>query len=420
MRPGWRGAVRGNVLVLGVVSLLTDVSSEMIYPLLPVFISGLVPVSLTAIYVGLMEGVAESVSSLLKVFSGRLSDAIGKRKLLAAVGYAISSLSRPCMALAVAGWHVVGLRFVDRVGKGIRTAPRDALISDSVDAEVRGLAFGFHRAMDNAGAVLGSASSLLVLWGFLGYALWNVKTELPTVEEMSALRWLFGLAIVPGLFATWALVVKVREIAPSRAEKLRGGKAQQSRLPRRFYMFLGIVTLFTLGNSSDLFLLFYGKTRFQLSLLMMVLVWVVLHISKVSFGVPGGMLSDRLGRRAVIVAGWVVYTAVYVGMAVVRREWTFWALIIVYGAYYGLTEGAEKALVADYVKSEQRGRAYGLYHGAVGVAALPASLVFGVFWAKLGPAIAFGIGASLAGLAAVLLMLLLATRRAGGEPGPAL
>jgi MFS-type transporter involved in bile tolerance (Atg22 family) len=274
--------------------------------------------------------------------------------------------------------------------------------------------------MDNAGAVLGSASSLLILWGFLGYALWNVKTELPTVEEMSALRWLFGLAIVPGLFATWALLAKVREITPSRTEKPIGGEARQSRLPRRFYAFLGVVTLFTLGNSSDLFLLFYGKTRFQLSLLMMVLVWVVLHISKVMFSVPGGMLSDRLGRRAVIVAGWVVYTAVYIGMAVVRREWTFWALIIVYGAYYGLTEGAEKALVADYVKSEQRGRAYGLYHGAVGVAALPASLVFGVFWAKLGPAIAFAIGASLAGLAAVLLMLLLATRKAGGEPGPAL
>lgn len=420
MRPGWRGAVRGNVLVLGVVSLLTDLSSEMIYPLLPVFISGLVPVSLAAIYVGLMEGVAESVSSLLKVFSGRLSDAIGKRKLLAVVGYGISTLSRPCMALAAAGWHVVGLRFLDRVGKGIRTAPRDALISDSVDAEVRGLAFGFHRAMDNAGAVLGSASSLLVLWWFLGYGLWNVKSELPTAEEMSALRWLFGLAILPGLFATWALVAKVREIAPSRAEMPGGDEARQSRLPRRFYAFLGIVTLFTLGNSSDLFLLFYGKTRFQLSLLMVVLVWVVLHISKVLFSVPGGMLSDRLGRRAVIATGWVVYTAVYVGMAVLSREWTFWALIIAYGAYYGLTEGAEKALVADYVKSEQRGRAYGLYHGAVGAAALPASLVFGVFWAKLGPAIAFAIGASLAGLASVLLMLLLAARRAGADPGPAL
>lgn len=417
---GWRGAIRGNVLMMGLVSLFTDFSSEMIYPLLPLFFSGLVPAGTVAIYVGLMEGLAEATASLLKFFSGRLSDAVGKRKALAVLGYGISSVVRPLMAACAAGWHVVGLRFLDRVGKGIRTAPRDALISDSVGKDYRGIAFSFHRAMDHTGAILGPVVAVAVLYGFLGYGLWRGSTERATGEEMTALRWLFALAILPGIAAMVSLVGRVREIAPKPAE--RGPAAPRAKLPGRFWAFVGVVTLFALGNSSDLFLVFYGRTRFGLSLPGLIGLWVALHVSKAVFSVPGGLLSDRLGRRPVIIVGWLAYALVYLGMAAVAEQWQFWALIALYGLYYGLTEGAEKALVADFVPSEHRGAAYGVYHGAIGLAALPASLVFGLLWewSTVGPAGAFAIGASLAGLAAVLLLILLsATRpsRAAGKLG---
>ncbi|HUT37536.1 MAG TPA: MFS transporter [Planctomycetota bacterium] len=404
---GWRAAVRGNVLMMGLVSLFTDFSSEMIYPLLPVFFSGLVSPGWVAIYVGLMEGVAEATASLLKLFSGRISDAVGKRKALAVLGYGISSVVRPLMAACFAGWHVVTLRFLDRVGKGIRTAPRDALISDSVGKDYRGIAFSFHRAMDHTGAILGPVVAVAVLYAFLGYGLWKESTQRATPEEMHALRWLFVLAILPGVAAMVSLVGRVKEIAPKAPAK--GEAGPRARLPRRFYAFVGVVTLFALGNSSDLFLVFYGRTKFGLSLPGLIGLWVALHVSKAVFSFPGGFLSDKLGRRPVIITGWLVYALVYFGMAFVAEQWQFWALIAVYGFYYGMTEGAEKALVADFVPGELRGTAYGIYHGAVGLAALPASLVFGVLWGSIGPAAAFSIGAYLAGGAAVLLLLLLST-----------
>jgi MFS family permease len=407
---GWRGAIRGNVLMMGLVSLFTDFSSEMIYPLLPVFFTGLVSPGWVAVYVGLMEGIAEASASLLKLFSGRISDALGKRKVLAILGYGISSAVRPLMALAAAGWHVVGLRFLDRVGKGIRTSPRDALISDSVGKEYRGLAFSFHRAMDHVGAILGPIVAVAVLYAFLGYGLWKGSTKEATAEEMHALRWLFAIALVPGVAAMIALMGKVREVAPKPSEaKPPSATGVWRQLPRRFYAFVGVVTLFALGNSSDLFLVFYGETTFGFGLLQLIGLWVVLHVSKMVFSIPGGLLSDKLGRRPVIIAGWIVYALVYLGMAFVDPEapWQFWALIAVYGFYYGMTEGAQSALVADFVPSELRGTAYGFYHGAIGLAALPASLVFGIVWKAYGPVTAFGIGAGLAGAAAILLAVLL-------------
>jgi len=439
----WHRAIRGNVLMMGLVSLFTDASSEMIYPLLPVFLNGLVATGAVAAYVGLMEGLAESAASLLKIFSGRLSDALGKRKALVVFGYGLSTICRPLMGAALAGWQVIGLRFGDRIGKGVRTSPRDALIGESVDPSNRGLAFSFHRAMDHTGAVIGPLLGYAVLAALVGSLLLWQKEARPSGGEMRALRIVFLVALIPGLAAMVALIFKVREIAPGAgsgagATARRGdgatgqpkpgvldaGKQKPpskptghfqgwSLLPRRFYLFVGVVTLFALGNSSDLFILLYGQTAFGLGIAQVLALWVLLHVSKIAFSVPGGMLSDRLGRRPLIVAGWIVYALVYMGFAFVAGgpAWQFWALFAAYGVYYGMTEGAEKALVADFVAGEHYGTAYGVYHGAIGLAALPASLVFGVFWAVLGPQIAFGIGASLAGLAAVLLIVLLSAAR---------
>jgi MFS family permease len=440
-RGGRLGAIRGNVLMMGLVSLFTDFSSEMMYPLLPVFFTGLVPLGWVAVYVGLMEGIAEAAASLLKLVSGRLADALGKRKILAVLGYGISTCCRPLMALAAAGWHIILLRFGDRIGKGIRTSPRDALISDSVDKADRGLAFSFHRAMDHAGAILGPLAAIAILYAFLGYGLWRGHETVATPEEMRALRVLFAIALIPGIAAMLSLVGKVREIAPTRSATAGlssppyGGSGERKypsgiaaissdtftgaqekkgalrEMPARFYAFVGIVTLFALGNSSDLFLLLYGKTAFGFGMVQLLGLWIALHLSKVVFSFPGGMLSDRYGRRPLILAGWAVYALVYLGMAFVQTPGQFWMLMVAYGVFYGLTEGAEKALVADFVLSEHRGTAYGLYHGAVGLAALPASLVFGLFWKELGAPAAFGMGAGLAGVAAILLALLLSTTR---------
>ena len=416
-QPVWRQVVGGNVLMLGVVSLLTDASSEMIFPLVPVFLTGLMPVGAAAVYVGLMEGVAETAASILKIASGRASDKFGKRKVFTVFGYGLSSVVRPLMALAGSGGHVVGLRFLDRVGKGLRASPRDALIADSISPDIRGRAFSFHRAMDHLGAIIGPLAAIVFLYAFLGYSLWGGGSASPTTGEIRALRWLFAFAAVPGLASMLVLLLKVRDIAPAPAPAPAADAVARPRLPLQFYCFVGVVTLFALGNSSDLFLLLYGRAQFGLSLLKLILLWVALHLSKAVFSLPGGMLADRWGRRPVILVGWFVYALVYLGLAGVRHEWQFWALMAVYGCYHGMTEGVEKALVADYVPSAARATAFGLYHGAIGMAALPASLLFGVFWQRLGPGRAFAIGAGLAGLAAVLLALQL--RRPANTPGPA-
>jgi MFS family permease len=400
-------ALRGNVFLLGLVSLFTDMSSEMVYPLLPVFLTGFVSSSAAAVYIGLMDGLAESTSSILKIYAGRLSDRLGSRKPLALAGYAISSLARPLVALAAAGWHVVALRVIDRIGKGLRTSPRDALLSESADYDVRGVAFSFHRMMDHIGAVLGPLAAAVFLYLVLGQGLiWQRGNGVVSAEEMRALRWLFACALAPGLAATLVLWWWVRE-TPSKTNPPDSGALEKPlrapALPPRFFVFLGAVTLFTLGNSSDLFLIFYTQTRFGLGLGWAIALWVMLHLSKIIFSLPGGRLSDRAGRRPAIITGWVIYIAVYLAMPFVSELRTACLLLLVYGSYYGMTEGAERAMVADFVPAPLRGKAYGLYHAAVGLAALPASFLFGVFWATLGPRAAFLIGASLA--AAGLLIL---------------
>ncbi len=418
--PGrWRRAIKGNVFALGVVSLLTDISSEMIYPLLPVFFTGLVSPAAAAIYIGLMDGIAESTSSILKIYSGRLSDKIGSRKPLALAGYGISTVARPLMAIASAGWNVVVLRFFDRIGKGVRTSPRDALISESIDDDVRGIAFSFHRLMDHVGAVGGPIFAAIFLYFMLGHhLLWSKAGGIANPEEMHALRWLFAIALIPGVAATfglwrWAHDIPRKAMTPGTSDETTA--AEKRPLPRRFHIFLVAVVLFTLGNSSDLFLIFYAQTHYGLGLGWVIALWVMLHISKIIFSLPGGRFSDWAGRRPAIIIGWTIYVGVYVAMPFASQIWATCLLFVVYGAYYGMTEGAERALVADFVPSQVRGRAYGLYHGAVGLAALPASFVFGVLWAEIGPMTAFLIGASCAAAAIMVLAFFLpagATSRA--------
>ncbi len=423
-RYSWRTAVRGNVLMVGLVSLFTDFSSEMIYPLLGVFMTGLVAaarpdlsgegaIGLAALYVGMLGGFSETTSSLLKLLSGRISDRLGRRKALVAIGYGISTVARPAMALAGAAWNVVALRVADRVGKGIRTAPRDALIGDAVAPDARGLAFSFHRVMDHTGAILGPVVAVGLLYLMLGRGLWKGE-RVPGTEEMRALRWLFGIALIPGLLAMLTIVLKVREIAPkpaAPAERAERRGARWGGLPRRFYAFVGIIALFSLGNSDDLFLVLYGQRLFALSLPAMIGVWVALHVSKIVFSFPGGIISDKLGRRPAMIAGWTMYALVYLGFAFVGAPWQFWALIAAYGFYHGMTEGVEKAVVADFVPPHRRGTAYGIYSAAEGVAKLPASLMFGAFFYVIGPKIAFGVGAGLAAAAVVLMAGLLSAAR---------
>jgi MFS family permease len=403
----WKPILRGNVFAFGLVSFLTDLSTEMIYPLLPVFFSGIVPPTTVAVYIGLMEGLAESTASLLKFYAGRLSDRLSRRKPLALVGYAISSAVRPFTGIATAGWQVVAFRLCDRIGKGIRTAPRDALLSESVAAEIRGRAFSFHRLMDHAGAVTGPLVAVAFLYLMLGHGmLWQHGNSAAGPREMAALRWLFALTALPGLAATiflWRLVQEKSHPVRTQDVPDEGLSYRKSRPSPRFFLFLLAVVLFTLGNSSDLFLIFYAQTRFGLGPGWVINLWILLHLSKILFSLPGGWLADRVGRKAAIIAGWVIYAAVYIAMPFASHFGAVGALLLFYGAYYGLTEGAERALVADFVAVKDRGMAYGWYHGAVGLATLPASLMFGVFWVRFGPKPAFLVGASLASGALMVL-----------------
>ncbi|MFB3895887.1 MAG: MFS transporter [bacterium] len=384
-RKTWFGLSK-NVVALGFVSFLTDVSSEMIYPLLPVFLTSILGVSYT--FVGLIEGVAESTASVFKFFSGWVSDWIKKRKALVFIGYGLSSFTRPLVAIATAGWHVLGVRFSDRIGKGIRTSPRDALVASSTPESDRGKAFGFHRAMDNAGAVLGP---LLAFW-------------LLTIEP-EHYRTVFWLASIPGLISLIVIALFVTETGFEQiANKAKRISLSLKPFDTRFKIYLIIVILFTLGNSSDAFLLLRAKSL-NVPVTLLPILWVVLSAVKMVSSMPGGMLSDKIGRKKVIIAGWLIYALVYFGFAFANTAWHIWGLFIVYGLFYGLTEGTEKALVADMVPNELRGTAYGLFNFAIGIAAFPASLLMGIIWQAYGVIPAFLFGASLAFIAAILFIL---------------
>lgn len=381
--------ITGNVLILGLVSFLTDMSSEMIYPLLPVFLTTVLGAG--PAFLGIIEGVAESTASLLKLVSGIVSDRVRDRKKLVLSGYGISSLARPLIAAATGPVAVLFIRFADRVGKGIRTSPRDALIADSVEPSIRGKAYGFHRSMDHAGAIVGPLAATALLA--------TVVTDLRTV---------FWLSAIPGALTVLLIIFKVRETGRRRGTSDGGFLRLFLRGQLRNYIL--ILFVFTLGNSSDAFLLLKAG-QLGVSPVAIPLLWAWFHVVKMLSTMPFGALSDRIGRRSIIVSGWGVYAFTYIGFAFAATQLHVWLLFTIYGLFYGLTEGTEKALLADMAPAAERGSAFGWYNFSVGIGALPASLLFGFIWQGAGSAAAFGFGAGLALLASVLLLLLVKPTR---------
>lgn len=394
-RPRFWQRYRGlppNVLALSLVSLLNDTSSEIIYPLLPAFLALTLGASPFAI--GLIEGFAESVASLLKLFSGYLSDKFGTRKLPVFMGYSLAAITRPLLAFVTSWPQVLFVRMSDRVGKGIRGAPRDALIAAGVPAEKRGLAFGFNRAADHLGAVLGPVAAFILL----SYLAANPAN--PAAYEYQQV---FLYASIPVVLGIFVIVFFVREDTKPVQGVNNRIRFSLREFDGNFKRFLIVVAVFTLSNSTDAFLLLRAAES-GISAAVLPLLWMALHLSKVISSLIGGDLSDRVGRRTMIFVGWIVYALVYTGFAFVGAAWQVWVLFIVYGVYFGLTEGVEKALVADMVPEEKRGTAYGFYNMAYGITVFPASLLFGLMWDGLGPSAAFLISASVSLIAAILLL----------------
>jgi len=383
-----RGLAAGlprTVIALGLVSFFTDLSSEMIYPLLPVFLAGVLGAG--ALSLGVIEGVAESTAALLKIASGLWSDRARRRKPLVLAGYSLSGLARPLIGLAAAWPFVLAMRFADRVGKGLRTTPRDALIADAVNPALRGRAYGLHRAMDHAGAVVGPlvAAGLLALGGV-------------------SLRHVFLLAALPGAVVVFLIVGGVREHRPAAPAGTPAAPAAGWRdLSGDFRRLLAALVVFTLGNSTDAFLLLHLSGR-GVAAPMIAVLWSLHHVVKMIATYAGGRLADRAGRRGPVLAGWLIYAGVYLAFALVKSPAGLAGIFLGYGVVFGLTEPAEKAWVADLVPARLRGTAFGFYHGSIGLAALPASLVFGLIWQRWGVAAAFGAGALLALAASALLL----------------
>lgn len=424
--------------MLGIVSLFTDAASEMIYPLIPVYVAAL---GSGAIILGIIEGVAETTAAMLKLLSGIISDKIGKRKILVLAGYSISTIFRPLTGLVSAAWQIIIIRMFDRVGKGIRTAPRDALIASSTNESIRGKSYGFHRAMDHTGAVIGpilAISTLLIL--ITGF---NVK------DSLMALRWTFLVAIIPGILAVLTIIFFVKEVAPKTGDS-KLFRFSLKNFDKNFKTYLVIMIFFTLGNSSDAFLLFrveeaihksgavinivhgikplhnmisnFGNEEAQanlINILFLPLIWSFFHIIKVIFSTPMGALSDKIGRKIVINIGWAIYAFVYISFALLvflpadLQIIATFILFAVYALFYAFSEGTEKAFVADLVQDEYRGTAFGMFNFAIGLGALPASIIFGFLYSFFdsrfpgyGGTVAFGFGGTIALISMILLAVM--------------
>jgi MFS family permease len=381
-----------NVTIAGLVSFFMDISSEMIYPLVPLFLANVLGVNKSVI--GLIEGIAESTASLLKVFSGWFSDRIGNRKWLMAVGYGVSTLSRPFVALATGWQQVFGSRFIDRFGKGIRTAPRDAIIAESADKTHLGRAFGLHRAMDTMGAVVGPALAFFFLWLFS--------------NDYSKVFW---ISMVPGVIAVLLIIFFITE-----KKKVIAGHADRPKLTIkhfdwRFRFFVVIAGVFALGNSSDVFLILRAQ-QVGISPVTVPVVYLLFNLVYSLSSMPAGMAADRFGRKRIILLGFVLFTMIYYGFAIAVTTSTIWILFGFYGLFMGLTEGIQKAFLATIIPSDFKATAFGVFNTVVGLAALPASLIGGWLWDRVSPSATFYFGAMTAAMSAGLFIIfILAVRK---------
>lgn len=381
------GRVSQIIIVTGLTSLLTDFSSEMIVPILPLFLTSVLHVTVSD--VGVIEGIAESTASVLKLFSGWISDRLGRRKPLIVLGYALSNITKPLFALSGSWGQVLAVRFVDRIGKGVRGAPRDALIADATTKQERGKGFGFHRAMDTLGAAIGPLVAFFILMDFKG----NYRT-------------IFWVSAVPGILAVLLLIFFLKEKRNGATHENTGSLPQLGfkSLGRRFMLFSVVTTLFALGNSSDAFLILRAQSV-GMPATFIPLAYFTFNMVYAVFALPVGIWSDRIGRRTVIVTGYLIFAGIYLGFGLAKNSTWIWGLFIVYGLYYAATDGIQKAYIGDVVSTGQRGMAMGTFNAMTGLAALPASMVAGILWQGFGPMATFGVGTVCALAAAALMMI---------------
>ena len=406
-KDGWLGFPR-TVIGLALTSLFTDTSSEMIFPLLPAFLTLL---GASNAFIGLVEGAAELVSNVLKYVSGLAADRRTTLKPLVIAGYSVSTVMRPIMAFAVAPWHVLVIRVFDRVGKGVRTSPRDALIAEVTDQSIRGKAYGFNRAADHAGAAVGTLLSAALLWLFATRMGWT---------QSVAMRTVFLIAAVPGLIALAVLVLtpeRARAAAPATQPGTEPSPVPRTRrpMPPLFKRALVAVTLFAIANATDAFLL-VKIARLGAPVALAPLLWLTLHVIKAATGTTGGRLSDRYGRRNALIAGWLVYAVTWGAIGFATSVAAVFVLTAVYGVSHGLVEGAERALIAQLSGGNRKGFAFGVYNMGVGVAALVASTAFGAVWDRWGSIAAFAGSASFAVLAAAVLLFALPAKPPAESP----
>jgi len=397
--PEKRASIRDlprNVWAVGFTSFFMDVSSEMVLNILSLFLANVLGIKTNII--GLIEGLAEATASILKLFSGWLSDKLGGRKWLAVIGYGLSAAAKPFFYIASSWELIAGVRWADRVGKGIRTAPRDALVADSVTKETRGLAFGFHRAMDTAGAMIGIIIAAIVVWLAQKNSLELTKSSFQTVVLIS---------LLPAVLAVLSLALGAKDV-PVKGQR-SAPKFSLRGMGKPFLIFLVIVSIFTLGNSSDAFLVLRAQ-NLGISVIGILIILAMFNLIYTLVSTPAGGLSDRIGRRKLIIGGWLVYAVIYFGFAFAQSAWHVWVLYIVYGLYYGLAYGTANALVADLVPENMRGTAYGTYNAIIGILAFPSSFIAGLLWQGMGtwkgfgPSAPFFFGGMLALVSALLMI----------------
>lgn len=386
-----------NVWAVSLTSFFMDVSSEMVINILPLFLSNVLGIKTNII--GIIEGVAEATASILKVFSGWISDKLKARKWLAVLGYGISAIVKPFFYFANSWGAVAGIRWGDRVGKGIRTAPRDALVADSIKPEQRGLAFGFHRAADTAGAMLGILVAALVVW----------LAQSSSMElGASTFRTIVLISLIPAVLAVISLIFGAKDVKVK--SKGEAPKITFKGLGKPFIIFMVIVGIFDLGNSSDAFLVLRAQER-GMGVLGILIMLAVFNLIYTLVSTPAGIISDKIGRRKVIIGGWIVYFLIYLGFGLAQNATHIWILYVIYGFYYGMAYGTAKALVADLVPVEARGTAYGTYNAILGIIDFPASLIAGLLWSGagqwqgFGPSAPFFFGAAMSLIAVVIFIL---------------